>query len=55
MVDTPQVLDKVVLAREALLTDTIAAFKGTIQLEAVRATVDRDVMAAEARSVLKFR
>lgn len=53
--DSPQVLNKVVLAGEALLTDTIAAFKGTFQLGAVRrANVDRAVMAVKGPSVRKF-
>lgn len=45
-------LNKVVLAREALLADTIAAFKGTVKFAA---NVDRAVMEVEGPKGLEFR
>lgn len=53
--DSPQVLNKIVFAGEAILADAIAAFKGTIQPGALRrANVGSAVMAVEA-FIVNFR
>lgn len=47
MVYSPQMLGKVVLAGEALLTDAVAAFKGTVEFGALRCGEVGFVMAFE--------
>lgn len=55
MVDFPQMLNKIVFAGKPPHADTIAAFKGTVQLGTVRRTnMDRAVMAVERSPIVKW-